>query len=676
MRAFCPVRVLWQRHGAATRMLVAIAFLGLASRSGAQNLPPGYITGVTATASSAQVSFDPHLPSNNGLTAPNNVIGDTGLRETPPGSGVYALTTNGYENANNSFPFWNSGYRGDLLGGDENPVIQFDLGAVYTVDRFHIWNFNGDSGYTFRGVRSADILFSTDGAAWKSVIQRFTFARAPGTNDYTGEDITFSRPVTARYLRFFVNSTYRSGGNRELAGLGKVRFHAGGIATPQPAFNGPLPADGGIVNVSQPPYNAKGDGVTDDTAALQSAINDFQGTRQTIYLPNGTYLVSRSLRYKPAVGFGFTNLRGQSQQGTILRLKDGTFTDPTKPTAVLYTASNTNTNGSTSADWFNNNVGNLTIDIGAGNPGAVGLQYYSNNVGAARNITIRSGDGQGVIGLDLAYADQNGPLLVKNVTIDGFKTGIACSGAVNSQTLEHITLRNQSQVGIHNNGQCVSIRDLNFAGSVPAVQSDYGVFTLVDSILAGSGVASTQTAVTSGETLFARNIVTSGYAQAVSSTYPAAKTAAGPTVAEFVSAPILSLFPSPQKSLNLPVSETPIAPQDDPNAWANVRAFRQIADADDTDAVQRAIDSGAATLYFPGQGTYDLTRTVLVRGSARRIVGMFGAINTLAAPTFQIADGAAPTVWIEDMISSGQNVNNASSPRPGRRQWARDRGAS
>ena len=37
-----------------------------------------------------------------------------------------------------------------------------------------------------------------------------------------------------------------------------------------------------------------------------------------------------------------------------------------------------------SADWFHNNVENLTFDVGAQNPGAIALQFYSNDSGTVR----------------------------------------------------------------------------------------------------------------------------------------------------------------------------------------------------------------------------------------------------------------------------------------------------
>ncbi len=55
------------------------------------------------------------------------------------------------------------------------------------------------------------------------------------------------------------------------------------------------PDDASILNVKRAPYNAKGDGVADDTAAIQKAISDQIGARGFVYLPNGTYKVTDSL---------------------------------------------------------------------------------------------------------------------------------------------------------------------------------------------------------------------------------------------------------------------------------------------------------------------------------------------------------------------------------------------
>ena len=447
------------------------------------------------------------------------------------------------------------------------------------------------------------------------------------------------------YIRFQADTTFRAGSYPDTCGLGRVRFYAGGTAT-SPTSVLTYPDDSGIVNVKNAPYNAKGDGLTDDTAALQQAIADYEGTRQTLYLPNGTYLVSASLRCRNAYAYGNTNIRGQSREGVILRLKNNTFTNPASPAAVLYTGYNGVPGGGSSADWFNVNVGSLTIDTGTGNPGAIGLQYYSNNVGSARDLMIRSGDGQGVIGLDLGFTDMNGPLLVKGVTVNGFQTGIRTGFTVNSQTMENITLQNQTQVGLSNGGQALSIRALNSQNTVTAVTNG-GFMTLLDSTCTGTGNAVTQPAVTNGFHLFARNLTTSGYATAIQNS-GSTPSAAGPYLPEFVSSGVLSLFPTPAQSLDLPIQETPDSVQDAAGTWANVRNFRQVGDSDDTLGIQRAIDSGATTVYFPAQGYYYVSQTILIRGNVRRLVGMFNqGIDSSVSPAFRLAEGNYPVVTFE-----------------------------
>jgi len=87
----------------------------------------------------------------------------------------------------------------------------------------------------------------------------------------------------------------------------------------------------GIANVKAPPYNARGDGQADDTAALQRAVAE----HDAVFLPKGYYRVTRSLVLRPA-----TKLIGVGQHLSILlaRGPEGDFADPAHPCPVVRTA--------------------------------------------------------------------------------------------------------------------------------------------------------------------------------------------------------------------------------------------------------------------------------------------------------------------------------------------------
>jgi len=312
--------------------------------------------------------------------------------------------------------------------------------------------------------------------------------------------------------------------------------------------------------------------------------------------------------------------------------------------------------GGRPAQRFGNGVRNLTLDTGRGNDLATGAQFMANNQGSFREVTIRSGDGKGLIGLDLGYDDEQGPCLVKNVRITGFDLGIRTKHAVNSITFEHITLRNQSKFGIENQGQIINVRGLRSFNAVPAVYNggNPSFLTLLDSELDGPRTVPSAPAIFNAGLLFARNVKAPGYRVAIRAVAgKKADTVVGPNIVEFTSHPVISLFPSPKRSLNLPIKETPQVPWDQLSDWASPTHFGAKANADISEALQKAIDSGKTTVYIP-RGRYLVGKTVLIRGAVRRIIGCEPWLDSASkeGPMFRFVDGG-PDVVVVERISGG-----------------------
>lgn len=436
------------------------------------------------------------------------------------------------------------------------------------------------------------------------------------------------------------------------------------------AENITYPSDAGVINV-QTSHGAVGDGVTDDTAALQAAIDMNAGAQRILYFPNGTYLISGQLVF-PNDKFMLT-FQGQSEAGTQIRLGDATtgFQNINNPRPMIVTA--TSSKGWTN-DAFLINFFNLTIDTGNNNAGAIALRYIANNQGSLRNLTLRSGDAtkRGIAGLDMAGFTIPGPALAQYVTIDGFDHGILLDSTQYSFTAEHLTLTNQKTAGILNSNNLLNIRGLTFSSPNPAVPAVHnapvasyeqrGLVVLLDSTLTNTapGGATTAAIVNDGD-VFLRNITTAGFPNALNE---AGTLRPGTTITEYATGSAISLYPSPATSLNLPIQETPTVPWDDPATWINVQDYGATPGdgQDDTPAVQAAIDAATATnrtIYFPksfANHPYQFDGTIIVRGHVQRIVSNYANmmfLPTFAAqqlPLFRLIDGTELQETAKDQL--------------------------
>jgi hypothetical protein len=401
-----------------------------------------------------------------------------------------------------------------------------------------------------------------------------------------------------------------------------------------------------VVDLTKPPYSITGDGKTDCTAGINKALTDYsKGSDTTLYFPPGIYVVSDTLALQGSQKR--TVFQGAGRDHTTIRLKDACpgFTDPAKAKPVFYF-------GRDPAQRFRNHMFDLTVNTGSGNSGAIGVQYYTSNQGALMRVNIISGDGAGVTGLDTGYQKEIGPGLVRDLKVSGFNVGVS-SKALNSMTMEYLTLENQKEVGLFNRGCMLAVRGLISRNTAPAVKNA-GVLTLVDAVLAGGKGGE---AIVNTGSLFARNIRQTGYGRAIQNDWKG-KTATplptpsvdGAEVKEFVSRPAAGRGAGPYASLNLPVKDSPSVPWDPAEKWASPLAFGAVGDgkADDTAAIQKAIDSGATTVYLPRYRdgkpfAFMIAGDLFLRGKLRRFTGCDGALN--GSGRIIAGDGDGPLVF-------------------------------
>ena len=390
---------------------------------------------------------------------------------------------------------------------------------------------------------------------------------------------------------------------------------------------------------------AKGDGIADDTAALQQAIEACcTGRTRFLYLPVGTYRITRSLVFRPKADGNEGSMMspwiyGQDRERTIIRLADGAagFGDPAKRQAAIRGMSRPD-GAKMNADFFDRTLVNFTIDTGR-NPGAVGILFYSNNTGLMHEVTVR---GDGPIGIDLGTNDQNGPLLIQDVSITGFATGIRTGHILNSQTLSRVAIRARA-VGLEAVGQVLAVEGLDIQDTpLPVVCGENTVLSLTDCRFKAPSSATggaNSPAITLGKsTLYLQRLDTTGYRVMVAG---AEHGPAGPKVAEWSStAPIALSAGSPAQGLGLtPVREPDVPFPTKADQWVCANDFGAAFgdEEDDGPAIQRAVDAaaakGAKAVYLRGADRGDpnwywLKSDVKIHGSVERIMG-FGFARIL-----------------------------------------------
>jgi hypothetical protein len=121
--------------------------------------------------------------------------------------------------------------------------ITFNLGALYNLGGFSLWNFNANPGV---GIREVNIQSSTDGTTFTTIAGAPTvFAGGLNNAAVPAQQFSFT-PVSAAYVRFQVLNNI---GNIRNTGLSEVQFDSAPLSTtavPEPiSIFGTLTAIGG-----------------------------------------------------------------------------------------------------------------------------------------------------------------------------------------------------------------------------------------------------------------------------------------------------------------------------------------------------------------------------------------------------------------------------------------------
>lgn len=429
---------------------------------------------------------------------------------------------------------------------------------------------------------------------------------------------------------------------------------------------------GHLIDVTKAPFFARGDGLHDDTAALKMALRfakEFtrvahepggavggsprRDSNWTVYLPKGTYLVSDTVSYgwpttAMSLRYGWRqvgyvrieseaserslrelnrqrpkgtpplfdaeinwNIRiiGESREQTVIRLKDrahGFGPEAEKPVISYHLTSRvSNVN-------YGNMLENMTIDVGEGNPGAVGVKWSASNYGAIRDVTFR---GPGQIGVNMPVANACG--YFRNLLIEGFGTGLQMrAGHESTLAVEYVTVKD-ADFGIRVEGGSCGGDLMNLR----RVELENVKTNLV--VLKGTG---------------ARAIV------------------------------LDCSFAADSRPALVAAEEAPVPQWPAIEDVATPEEFGAVGDGlhDDTAAIQRAMDCGKSAVYFT-RPTYAIEGTVTVPSSVTLVDGLYAGVvrhrTGRAEAMFRLAGDPAPLFEIRRLYVVGAKLVDHVSPR-------------
>ena len=371
-----------------------------------------------------------------------------------------------------------------------------------------------------------------------------------------------------------------------------------------------------------------------------------------IYFPNGIYLVSDTVSYtlrdlhnmmyhfSPG-GFELNRcirMIGQSREGTIIKLKDncpGYEYGQERPVVNIMLGERSNVS-------MSNYFENITIDVGKGNPGAVGLVFFANNSGAIRNVTIKTSDENydGAIGL-LVKGDHISACNVYSLAVEGFRYGILVTAYRTFSHFEQLTLKKQQRYGIKIDNNATSIIGLKAEVDVPAVfvAQPLAHVVLVDADIVSEGTDYVAIKYGLG-CMYLRNIHTHGFLGACDKHSLSVVIPDG-YIDEYCDRETYTLFDKVARGIGMSVPPLPdISLEPDFEKWCCVNDYGAVGDGvtDDTDAISAALASGKPVIWFQ-PGRYRITRPIDIPETVNHVHYMF--CDIVAGEELRKMDGEA-----------------------------------
>lgn len=105
--------------------------------------------------------------------------------------------------------------------GVTTATVTYDLGSVVTLDRLALWNEENS------GINTFNILSSTDGVDFSTILSGVSPIDNPSGSDYPAEVISFGSSVDAQFIQFDITSCPQTPFTYNGCTIGEVAFSQG-----------------------------------------------------------------------------------------------------------------------------------------------------------------------------------------------------------------------------------------------------------------------------------------------------------------------------------------------------------------------------------------------------------------------------------------------------------------